>query len=34
MKKMISELTLDTQFLSAALLPLGLVIGVVSALFL
>ena len=34
MKKTISELTLDTQFLSAALLPLGLVIGVVSALIL
>ena len=34
MKKTISELTLDTQFLSAALLPLGLVIGVVYALIL
>ena len=34
MKNSIRELTLDSQFLSASLLPLGLVIGVVSALFL
>ena len=34
MKTILSELTLDTQFLSAALLPLGLLIGVVSALIL
>ena len=34
MKNSLKELTLDTQFLSASLLPLGLVIGVVSALFL
>ncbi len=34
MKNTLKELTLDTQFLSASLLPLGLVIGVVSALFL
>ena len=34
MKNKIRELTLDTQFLSASLLPLGLVIGVVYALIL
>ena len=34
MKEKFRELTLDTQFLSAALLPLGLVLGVVSALIL
>ena len=34
MKNRLHELTLDTQILSASLLPLGLVIGVISALIL
>lgn len=34
MKNTLNSLTLDTQFLSASLLPLGLVIGIVSALIL
>ncbi len=32
MKHVFEELTLDTQFISAALLPVGLLIGLVSAL--
>ena len=34
MKDTLESLTLDTQFLSASLLPLGLLLGLVCALFL
>ncbi len=34
MKSTLEQLTLDTQFLSASLLPLGLLLGVVFAVFL
>lgn len=33
MKKLAEQLTIDTQFSSAALLPLGLLIGIFCALF-
>ena len=31
MKKITEQLTLDTEFLSASLLPIGLLIGLLSA---
>ncbi len=34
MKKQLEELTISTQLASASLLPLGLLIGILSALFL
>ena len=34
MKDTLESLTLDTQFLSASLLPLGLLLGLICALFL